>query len=664
MKSSFVKCFVAFMATSISVLAADNPRHLDLGPEISSLETLSQNWSNEEANRFYNIPQGSRLVPYTWFLHLERPDSEESFRHADHIREMGYIPRLPDPQNIDGLPVGFIKDAPYDDGTPGLGMTCAACHTRQLNHNGKAILVDGGPGMGNLELFLKRLAASLHSTAIDPAKFERFSLAVLPSGSTDDDKVALRASLKSIAEARTGYNERNLPQVGQPPFGHGRVDAFGAIFNEVSVTFLNVPGNWQPANAPVSYPCLWDTPQHDSVQWNGAAENKKSPLGKILFGTSDVGAIGRNSGEVLGVFGSAKINEHEFLVPRHYASTVNKENLIEIEESLKNLWSPEWPQQILGTIDSELTVKGEALFKQHCSQCHASVDRQNPTRTIVAHISSEGTDETMLRNFGRNAETGVLAGRKKTLLGGERFAHKEPVGVILKHVVERVILSPNLVPGAWPTALAAAANNPLDAVDELNPGYRMTATITLGNKQLIGQFDSLQSQGQSLTIAGGQFHLMDVGRNVFEEGKGQDLFDLRSAATTSSAVEKLEKVVSSGVLDIPASGNEQSKAKLENAVAKVGYKARPLNGIWATAPYLHNGSVPNLAELLKRSTDRVKSFHVDPGEYDAKNIGYRDDPSQPAFDTTLVGNSNAGHEYGTELTDGEKRELIEYLKSL
>ena len=62
-----------------------------------------------------------------------------------------------------------------------------------------------------------------------------------------------------------------------------------------------------PANAPVSYPCLWDAPQHDRVQWNGAAENKVSPLGKILFGTEDVGALGRNSGEVLGVFGSATV---------------------------------------------------------------------------------------------------------------------------------------------------------------------------------------------------------------------------------------------------------------------------------------------------------------------------------------------------------------------
>ena len=123
------------------------------------------------------------------------------------------------------------------------------------------------------------------------------------------------------------------------------------------MTFLDVPENLRPATAPVSFPCLWDAPQHDRVQWNGAAENKVSPLGKILFGTEEVGALGRNSGEVLGVFGSATVNAHELLIPRPYESTINKANLIKIEESLKSLWSPLWPEDALGKIDHDLAKK-------------------------------------------------------------------------------------------------------------------------------------------------------------------------------------------------------------------------------------------------------------------------------------------------------------------
>src|SRR5207244_3569794 len=103
---------------------------------------------------------------------------------------------------------------------------------------------------------------------------------------------------------RRGYNDRNLPQAGAPGFGPARVDAFGAIMNETTATFAQVPGNDSPANAPVSYPFLWDTPQHDFVQWNGAAKNNDILAAKFIIGTRHVGALGRNTGEVVGVFGT------------------------------------------------------------------------------------------------------------------------------------------------------------------------------------------------------------------------------------------------------------------------------------------------------------------------------------------------------------------------
>ena len=81
-----------------------------------------------------------------------------------------------------------------------------------------------------------------------------------------------------------------------------------------------------------------------------------------------------------------------------------------------------------------------------------------------------------------------------------------------------------------------------------------------------------------------------------------------------------------------------------------------LNGIWATAPYLHNGSVPNLWELLKPAKDRRTTFMVGSRVFDPKNVGY--DADQSPFkngrfvaDRHANGNGNGGHEYGTELTD-------------
>lgn len=109
-------------------------------------------------------------------------------------------------------------------------------------------------------------------------------------------------------------------------------------------------------------------------------------------------------------------------------------------------------------------------------------------------------------------------------------------------------------------------------------------------------------------------------------------------------------------------------------VPAVQYKARPLNGIWATAPYLHNGSVPNLDELFKPAAMRSKSFSVGVRTFDPVRVGFLTDvpgfPKFNVFDATgrpITGNSNAGHEgeeYGTNLGDDERRQLVEYLKTL
>ena len=103
-----------------------------------------------------------------------------------------------------------------------------------------------------------------------------------------------------------------------------------------------------------------------------------------------------------------------------------------------------------------------------------------------------------------------------------------------------------------------------------------------------------------------------------------------------------------------------------------GYANSPLDGIWLRAPYLHNGSVPNLRELLELSSARTKVFYRGNDVFDRESIGFVSDlPSQGGreffrFDTAQPGNGNQGHEgqaYGTELPPDEKQALIEYLKT-
>jgi hypothetical protein len=109
------------------------------------------------------------------------------------------------------------------------------------------------------------------------------------------------------------------------------------------------------------------------------------------------------------------------------------------------------------------------------------------------------------------------------------------------------------------------------------------------------------------------------------------------------------------------------------AVARQGarYKSRPLDGIWATAPYLHNGSVPSLDALLRPAAARPTSFSIGVKTFDPVKVGYQTDvPGFPKFNvnnpdgTPIIGNSNAGHEFGAKLSDEERGWLLEYLKTL
>jgi len=100
-----------------------------------------------------------------------------------------------------------------------------------------------------------------------------------------------------------------------------------------------------------------------------------------------------------------------------------------------------------------------------------------------------------------------------------------------------------------------------------------------------------------------------------------------------------------------------------------GYVNVPLDGIWIRAPYLHNGSVPSLRNLLKVPKHRPKEFWRGYDVYDPEQVGF-ECSSQEAkrigthFDTLQKGNGNGGHLYGTELPEDQKDALVEYLKTL
>ena len=113
--------------------------------------------------------------------------------------------------------------------------------------------------------------------------------------------------------------------------------------------------------------------------------------------------------------------------------------------------------------------------------------------------------------------------------------------------------------------------------------------------------------------------------------------------------------------------------------ATKGYQAPPLDGVWATAPYFHNGSVPTLAGVLNsraRPVRFTRGFGTAEADYDKADIGWKvtavgaEYEKRPAFerrkvyDTAEPGRGNGGHTYGDALSDADRRAVVEYLKTL
>lgn len=572
---------VALNAPSSLTAAAADPRRpyvasIDpLNETIANVVYLNQNWTASESHRFHYTPQGSQIIPYDWFVNLEQVDSTTLFRDHQNMLRYRYLPQLAGPLNPDGLPIGFVRDEGI--GRAWLGLTCAACHTTEIHYKNTAYCVDGAPTHGDVGALLAGMIAALQQTRQDSQKFDRFATRVLRGHNSPDNRARLRAQLEAQIKIRVGYNLRNFPgydpsQISPPPVPsqYGRLDAVDAIVNEAYHLAIRTPDpnnpteESQPANAPVSYPFLWDTPRHKVVEWLGIAKSG---------GPLDVLSLSRNVGKVIGVFGDVEIPANPSILG--YRSSVKLPELDTLENLVKTLWSPEWPAQFppVQSIDRE---RGWEVYKSNCLSCHSVMKRDDPNRSPKERMTAEGTDpQASINFFSRRGSSGKLEG--ETI---------------------------NFIPFSGSMPKRATAE-------------QMLTNVVVG------------------TIVGG-----------LREPPPDELsqIDFRRPSTLAFAPE---------------------------VAPPAQYKARPLNGIWATAPYLHNGSVPNLDTLLRPASSRPKSFSIGVRRFDPVRVGFQTDVAGfPRFEVNdrngnpIPGNSNAGHEWGAQLDEEPRRQLIEFLKTL
>lgn len=646
---------------------------------------LDQGWDRSDSLWFYNTTQGSALLPYDFFLELELPavESTEKLRDVATIDKYRYLPQDESFFNPDGLPLGFVKDTYKGDDY--VGYTCAACHTGQVNYTDEktnkryAIRIDGGPAMADMVGFLMELEASMDATLKNTTKLDRFVDNVLKrnNGYSDRDDV-----IKDLEKWTLTMKQYNMVNESDVEYGYARLDAFGRIFNRVLQHVLNkeqakralllahdengdrilteaevelvlkditdptVIGNEQFAlvlrnlmstepgypgltkdeltilkdvffnipNAPVSYPFMWDITHSDYVQWNGLANN------------ASVGPLGRNVGEVIGVFGildwkakdpgfsiSAKLSGQSKNKPQiDFQSSIRHTNLRRLENQLKTLKSPEWPVEIFGELDEKKVKRGELIYAEYCQSCHEIIDRNNWDRIVIANMSnldSVGTDRKMAENSVNY--TGKSGNFKYTYQATD-------VGTIV-----------------------------------LGEEAPVAALLTAATKGVVGT-----PEADKLFIRRWLDWLYNLASSFFEN-------EIKASVKAGDYY-------------------PDTTAKPFNSL--LSYKARSLNGIWATAPYLHNGSVPSLYDLLLPAKCdpengvvecRPATFEVGSREFDKVKVGLKyEGYGGTVFDTSVEGNFNIGHEYAagnTAQPNGEvlkplnkqqRYDLLEFLKTL
>ena len=203
---------------------------------------LDQGWDDEIRAKFYQTTQGSRMLPYDWFLYLEHPSRRQKFRAPSNMRKMGFLVDKRSATNPDRLPVGLAKDVDLVRGDS-VGLTCAACHTGQLKYRGTTVRIDGGQSLIDLEAFQDGILAALNATLANDDKFERFANQVVGYLSNE----IVRGKLfTEVEQYRDWWRDRITRSRGLSPHGPGRTDAFTIIGNEVACVLLEIPDNCAP----------------------------------------------------------------------------------------------------------------------------------------------------------------------------------------------------------------------------------------------------------------------------------------------------------------------------------------------------------------------------------------------------------------------------------
>lgn len=605
--------------TGESTTGTDSTEPSGTQEAVSNVRLIDDGLTESEREEFFHLTMGSELFPLRWMQNMISSSTGKPF--LENVERFGLVP---DPTNEDGLPIGLTAAKSIDVRGVGkmVGMNCSACHTGVVTYQGKSVIIVGGSSLFDVTLFTNEMVASAAATAKDPEKLLAFVNRLWKSGRgaelpSHKAGLAILSGVVKDAKLRTALTSR-IKAVSE--------NASSAAHGELLNDFKRLAGQ---AQKDIRGGLLHGLEEkvHTAIS---------SKLHELDIDLSDVSDDIKNQAV-------KRLTEDVFIVARLLAGR------IAFMKKLGELQKLDLPQTNGGPGRADDFGAGRNLLFSVETAQPMTGPCSIPPLFDVAGVHWADWDGNTSSTMGRSMLT--------ALAGGAAFNTNDFTSTVPPQNLARLEeIAAKLKPPAWPA----------DVLGELD-------------KEKVAAGETLFKEHCAKCHRPAMVDATDAPKDAIYplEELGTDPNRLKNYLKplgNQNFAEALQKT-SQAYLDQAAKDagfSEEDAAKWSEGHPNVwrdtnGYAARSLAGIWSTAPYLHNGSVPTLWHVLSPAADRPEKFSVGSSQYDPEKVGYVSeisDSSPFVFDTTQSGNSNSGHEYGTTLSDSEKMSLIEFLKSL
>ncbi|MBI3821730.1 MAG: hypothetical protein HY289_03515 [Planctomycetes bacterium] len=581
--------------------------------------------SDAEREEFYHLEEGSEVFPLDWLRALENSQTKNPY--INDLYGMGFL-RDWDPNNKDGLPVG-LTSAPTRGLEPlgkMIGLNCAACHVGEMTYQGKRIRIDGAPNMLDTRTFFASLIESSFATIEDSDKLLAFISRLKEERA--DQKKAARPAVRSAAQRIF----RSMADKSEKVLIEALVPVIKKVVEDAKNDKLELPELLKDANKDASQLRTRMLGKFDNSKFKTLLDNSslKSKLEALVDKTEHESTLVHTFEEIY--IGVRLLRARAVFLKKLGGVGTDKRT--------------EWGAGRVDAFGSARAFLFEDGYKPVNPVSYPFI--WGLYRIDWFHYDNN-TTTFLQRNCGQALGVGAVHD-PKTLASS---LHP-------RNLYRLEELATKLKPAVWPEDILGNIDTESAKRGKVHFDKHCVAchkTPGDGEKFKDVTFD-LDKLGTDPLRAKMFAEKLPDGKMFYDAiGDAMDKISKKAYEDNNVTKEEIEKFSRAPIPGSPV------VTVVWRGPGK--YSARPLDGVWATGPFLHNGSVPTIDDLLKPAKDRPKEFFVGNREFDAHKLGYISTPPsgrQNNYDTKVEGNHNTGHEYGA-LSDTERRDLLEYLKT-